>query len=366
MTTEEKDFNFAITTLAGCRLFLFLRLSFKYGIEKKYLRKWFNCLIVSAICSFLGLFDRFAFALKKAPHSKPPVFILGHWRSGTTYLHNLMCLDPEAAYCTTYQTVFPNNLFAFQWLLKPAMAKNMPEKRPVDNVRLGAELPQEEEFALNNETPYSHYNWWFFPQQSESIVDEYLLGNTKRVSELSKFKKNYQRFVARCLVNTQGTRFISKNPPNTARIKILKELFPNAKFIYIHRNPYEVIYSSLRFFKSVLPGTQFQEISDDELTEIVLNTYKKMISQYEMDKEILNEGNLLEVQYLDLISNPADTIKNIYQEFLAEDYARVEPFLKDKLGDDHKIKDYKFERDFIDEVNNSLGPILEKLGYDIL
>ncbi|WP_427846519.1 sulfotransferase [Aromatoleum aromaticum] len=38
---------------------------------------------------------------------KPPIFVLGHWRSGTTHLHNLLSLDPQFAYPNFYQVTNP-------------------------------------------------------------------------------------------------------------------------------------------------------------------------------------------------------------------------------------------------------------------
>ena len=39
----------------------------------------------------------------------PPVFIIGHWRSGTTYLHQLMVMDKRFAYPNTYDCMAPSH-----------------------------------------------------------------------------------------------------------------------------------------------------------------------------------------------------------------------------------------------------------------
>jgi hypothetical protein len=365
---EEKEFAFKINTLAGAQLKVFRFVTKKYGVEKEYKNKWFLSGLVSAISSFFGIFDRLVYGLKSKPKKlKDPVFIIGHWRSGTTLLHNLMCSDPETGYPTTYQTIFPNNLFSFQWLFKFVMKVLMPTKRPVDNVRLHVDFPQEEEFALNNEIPFSFYNWWYFPKHTRAIADEYLFNKTTNEKDLKAWKVNFKRFVNRSLINTKGIRFISKNPPHTARIPQLLELYPNAKFIYIHRNTYEVIRSTIAFYKSILPATQLQSIDEKTLISDILWVYKELLLKYEQDKKLIPAANLIEITYADLVSKPDTEIKNIYKNLLNDDYKRVEDHVNKYVqGINHKLKDYKYSNEFLALVNAKLEELIKLNGYKVL
>ena len=365
MSGNNKKFNFAITALAGARFGLYLALTNKYGVDKKYRTKWLLSGLVSLISSFFGLFDRMVYYFKDKPKNiKEPVFILGHWRSGTTLLHNLMCLDPDAGFTTTYQTVFPNNIFAFQWLFKFFIKKMMPKRRPVDNVLLDADFPQEEEFALNNEIPFSFYNWWFFPKRTRDIANEYLLGKTTDPKQVEDWKDNYNHFVKRSMLNTKGSRFVSKNPPNTARIEYILDLYPKARFIYIDRDPYEVIRSTFAFYKGVLPGIQLQDIDDEKLMQDILWVYKELYKKYEKDKVLIPPENLIEIGYSNLISHPKDIVENIYKDLLQDDFDRISPYLNSFLKEqNHILKDYTFTDDFLKKVNNQLSEIITKQGY---
>ena len=89
--------------------------------------------------------------------SKPPVFILGHWRSGSTYLHNLLCQDPRFGFVTTLQAAFPRSFMSTN-VFKNLTKRVIPETRPMDNMKLGIFQAQEEEMALGNLFPYSFYN----------------------------------------------------------------------------------------------------------------------------------------------------------------------------------------------------------------
>ena len=64
MNTPKKKFAFAITTLAGARFGVFLRLTLKYGVEKKYFIKWALSGAVSLIVTLLMVFDRIIFLEK--------------------------------------------------------------------------------------------------------------------------------------------------------------------------------------------------------------------------------------------------------------------------------------------------------------
>lgn len=75
------------------------------------------------------------------PLEHDPLFILGHWRSGTTFLHNIFAQDKHFGYTTTYQTVFPHFMMSMQSLFKPTMGWLMPDKRPTDNMELAPDLP---------------------------------------------------------------------------------------------------------------------------------------------------------------------------------------------------------------------------------
>jgi len=278
-----------------------------------------------------------------------------------------MCKDPEMGYTTTYQTIFPNNLFSFQWLFKLVMKKLMPSKRPVDNVSLHVDYPQEEEFALNNEIPFSFYNWWYFPKSTRDIANEYLFSKTTKNSDLEIWKNNFKRFVNRCLINTKGIRFISKNPPHTARIPQMLEMYPTAKFIYIHRNPYEVVRSTFAFYKSILPATQLQEIDEDVLMKDILWVYKTMIEKYEEDKKKIPSKNLIEIKYADLVGDPDNEIRKIYKNLLFDDYKRVEPKVLEFVESiSHQLKTYTYSSDFLDKVNKQLKEIILLKGYEVL
>ena len=86
--------------------------------------------------------------LAKMEIDPDPLFIVGHWRSGTTHLHNLLGRDPRHTVPNVYQVIFPGS-FLLTGKIGPKLLKNaLPETRTYDNVRWGWDEAAEDEIAL--------------------------------------------------------------------------------------------------------------------------------------------------------------------------------------------------------------------------
>lgn len=90
-------------------------------------------------------------------------------------------------------------------------------------------------------------------------------------------------------------------------------MFPNAKFIYLMRNPYTVFESTRSFFTNTIQPLKLQDISNEELQENILSVYAKLYHKYEADKKFIPEGNLVEVRFEDYETNAFDMTQEIYQ-----------------------------------------------------
>ncbi|MFH7027195.1 MAG: sulfotransferase family protein [Heteroscytonema crispum UTEX LB 1556] len=88
-------------------------------------------------------------------------------------------------------------------------------------------------------------------------------------------------------------RLIVKNPINTARIKILLEMFPDAKFIHIYRNPYSIYASTNTLYKKLVRILGFQTINEAQLEENIIFIYKQMMQNFLVDKNSIPPENLI-------------------------------------------------------------------------
>ena len=358
-----------INTLVGADWDTFKKITAGQVIGEKYKGKYCLTKAVGRLLSTLvPLQDkRYEKMLASKPLEMDPLFILGHWRSGTTFVHNVFACDKHFGYTTTYQTVFPNLMLWGQPFFKKNMSFLMPDHRPTDNMELKVDLPQEEEFALSNMMPYTYYNFWYFPQRMLEYCDKYLLFNDITEEERCIFKEAFLKLVKISLYNTKGSQYLSKNPPHTGRVRTLVEMFPNAKFIYLKRNPYTVFESTRSFFTNTIKPLMLQPISNEELTRNFVEVYRRLFYKFEEEKHLIPEGNLVELKFEDFEKDAYGMTEEIYRKLdlpnFSESKAAIEAYLGKKKG--YKKNRYKYEDATVRTVEENWGMALEAWGYHL-
>ncbi len=363
---KRDEFIFGVNTLVGCKYSILNELEKKFQVEKKYLKIYRRSKFVSAITTALSYFDnlRYKSLSRNLEITKDPIYVLGHWRSGTTLLHNLLCCHKNISYPTTYQTVFANNMFFLSGLMKEVMRFFLPKKRLVDQVAMDVDFPQEEDFGLGNEAAYSFYYWFHFPNDYQKITDDYLTLSNRGEKKVQEFKLAYERFIKRALLNVGGEQYIAKNPPNMARIPFLLDMFPGSRFVFIERNPYEVLMSTFRFHKGFLKTLQLQDVKDETLWAFIFQTYLLTYHKFQEDKHLIPSENLVELKYEDLISDPGSIYASMQRGIFSDleiDKEKLEGVIQ--RNKKHSVNPYNFDREYIDRVNTELGDIIEKQGY---
>ncbi len=244
----------------------------------------------------------------------PPVFIIGHWRTGTTMLHELLSLDPSLAAPTTYQCMFPSTFLVTEKLVGRWTRAFLPEKRTLDSVEFGPERPQEEEFGLLNLGIGTPYRSLAFPRQ-EPVGADYVdlagLGEAER----RRWASAYAGLVRRLQFARKGRRLVLKSPLHAARIPMLLRLFPEAGFVYIARNPRDVFPSTLHTLKALASSQGLQNpipADDGPLKEYVLAMFERLFSAYERDRATIRTGRLVEIRYEDLVADPVEVLGRVY------------------------------------------------------
>jgi hypothetical protein len=355
------------STIGTMPFLLFIKMVLRYKVDPRY---YLRCLIAGVVSLLSEPFRwleiiLFSKKLSRTPLPKSPVFILGHWRSGTTLLHNAMAQDKQFAFINTFQSVFANQFFASRWLFKPIMRFLMPEKRPADNVLLSPELPQEEGIALSNINSFGFYNFFYFPREWKSFYARYISGKTSTTAALKAYGRQYKKLIAQSLIEYNRTAFISKFPPNTGSVNQLLEMFPDAKFIYIYRNPFYVFQSTVNFFKTTHEALMLQSFSQKEFEEMVFELYEMIIKDFEIQKVLIPPANLVEVRYEDFEVNPLDGLKNIYHSLGLEGYETSIPAFKTYLDAQKRFEkgSHSFSRDEIERISDRLGFAMKLYGY---
>ena len=220
----------------GCDLFAWLRLLHRgrFRVGWRQLRMLPTGTLINAGHTFLryaqdGLYGA---RIRATKFDQPPVFILGHWRSGTTLLHELLVQDPRHNSPNTYQCFDPCHFLLTEWFIRRYCNWMLPESRLMDNMPIGWGRPQEEEFALALLGAPSPYTDFAFPNEATldfSALDLDDLPPPVR----ALWKRTLLRFL-QAVSMRDSRRLVLKSPPHTCRIPALLELFPDAQ-LHPHR-----------------------------------------------------------------------------------------------------------------------------------
>ena len=194
---------------------------------------------------------------------KSPVFVLGLWRSGTTHLHNLLTQDPRFAFANTYQVFFPHTFLTTESWNAKLLDFLLPARRVQDNVKLGADQPQEDDFAVCGMTAMSFMMSIAFPRRAAEYSRFITMQNTT-AAERDIWQNAFIHFLKK-LTLKYDRPLVLKSPSHTAHVRELLQLFPDAKFVLIHRDPHEVFSSSLHCFHKVFDMWALQELGDYDI-----------------------------------------------------------------------------------------------------
>lgn len=277
-------------------------------------------------------------------HIEPaPVFILGHWRSGTTWLHQLLACDPRFASPTGLQVFMPETFLIARFVFKKFVALFMPGKRPMDAVEVSLASVEEDEVALViSGTPGSTPGRGF-----AGMVTPPLPKDPVSFSEVDrqKWKSKWFGFLKKVQWVNPGKRLLLKSPEHSLRIRTILNEFPDAKFVHIVRNPYDVYLSSKKQV-SALWATQGlrDRIPDDAYCgEVVLKRFRDFHEAFEPTRSQIPGENFVSIKYEDLRARPMDVMWDVYRALDLDGFGEVEPRLKNILEQQKSYQTNKFE-----------------------
>jgi len=263
------------------------------------------------------LLDRLVHGRRIASHvlSEPPVFILGHWRSGTSYLQTLLREDPRLETSTVFRSFFADNFLVTESWLKPILtlvARAAGLRFHIQRVPLEWDLPAEGDVGLCSLSSEYSYTWGqLFPTRFERWFKRLILLPEEEVAE--RWLQDYDHFLRKLSYRSGGKRLLIKSPGDTARVAQLLKQYPDARFVYIHRDPIAVFHSN-RYLWEVIQGQHgFQCISDAERDEIIVSHYADLLESYLEHRAVVPSSQLVEIRYEDLKEAPLETLEGVYQ-----------------------------------------------------
>ena len=263
-----------------------------------------------------------------------PLFLLGHWRSGTTHLHNLLGRDPAHTYSNVWQAVFPNH-FLLSGSLGPKLLKGaLPETRSYDAVKQGWFEAAEDEIALIKLSGgLSFYGALMFPDKFEEY-ERFIDFHGATDDERDRFRAALVLFVKKMMLATGNKRVVVKSCAHSARIPLLLDVAPDAKFVHIHRHPARVFASMMHMRSKVdwenflqRPTTDFIALRQEHTARLGERLFGRLIE----DRAKVPEGNLVELAYDDVCGNELPVMRALYERLGLPTWDSYEPVLKGYL-----------------------------------
>jgi len=182
--------------------------------------------------------------------------------------------------------------------------------RPMDNIKFGSNEPIEDEFAMAVITGVSPYIRIMFPRSLGKDIG-FLYPNEPEEKNRELWKSEFIRFLKR-LTFFENKKPLLKSPPHTARINLLLEMFPDARFIHIVRHPYDMFMSNLLLWRDAISINFLQSVTAEDIIELVLSTYEQLYQCYFREKINIPEGQLVEIKFEDFEKKPMDELARIY------------------------------------------------------
>lgn len=303
--------------------------------------------------------------IRETTVTEPPIFIIGHWRSGTTLMHELMSLHPRYGFPTNYDAFVPHHMFVSRYFVYPLINLLLPRKRPMDNMRLGAGAPQEDDFALCGLGAPTPYRRIAFPNRSG--CDHIPLNLSRASAEQVQSLKDALVYFYKSLTLKYGKRLVLKSPPHTGRVRALAEWFPGAKFIHLSRHPYRLVPSTMHLWRSLDHVQAFQMIRYDDvwLKNYVFECQDLMYQSYFDDIQTIPSNQLAEVRFEDLIQDPVGEIRRVYDQLELEHMDELLPLVEQSLTRrrNHKQNELTIDDHLRIEIDQHWHGYMEQFGY---
>jgi len=370
--SEDKIFNRS-HYLMGVRLDNWVRLLGGIGwkIDPKRLPQALLITATSLALSPFALLELVACALPVAATKikKDPVFILGHWRSGTTYLQNLMTRDPQFGWADPVGTCTFSNSVLLGRLLRAGVGGGLKNARPMDNVQYSLDLPMEETFAVASVTPYSIGHMIAFPSRYESFIPCAFLEDLP-AGERRRWRRVYTLMVKKLTMLHGGRQMLFKSPDNTAHVEELVRMYPDAKFVNIHRDPYATIQSTIHMFNAQMNMLRLSAMPaidmDEGMEDIVIGIFERMYKKLFALEGCFRPGHYVSVSYERFVEDPEAGLREIYDALGLDGFDKALPYFRKFIGSQ---KDYRKNRFEISgrlraKINARLGFYFEHYGYE--
>jgi omega-hydroxy-beta-dihydromenaquinone-9 sulfotransferase len=284
---------------------------------------------------------------------KPPLFIVGCGRSGTTIVYELLCEHPDLAWFSNY---------AERWPALPQL-EALTRLRDIGTIRRSPSrfVPQ----------PVEGYALW-----DRSGPPDVRRRNA-RLSGADVDAEHAQRvgdLVAAHVRYHKGRRFINKNTRNSRRVRYLDAIFPDAAFLHVIRDPRAVVASLLAVhWWPDLPLWWSDDRTPRALAAagstpeaVAAEHWVKSVERLLADARHLPPSRYLEIRYEAFTESPETVLSSVCTFAGLSSSARITEALRRRTVSSQNVK-YKsqFGDEALRTVELIVAPLAARLGYRI-
>ena len=254
----------------------------------------------------------FARRLRRLQLPDDPIVVIGHWRSGTTYLHQLLACDPAVATARNTLTMAPQVALLLKPWIAPVLKAWMTRTRPIDAVPWGPDDPQEDELGLARLTFDTNMGGMAFPRDYLANFRRHVLVTTRA------YERQWLQFCRLTWLHDGAgkTHWLIKNPVHTARVRLVLKHFPRARFVVLRRSPVDSIRSLVQVKQRLGALVGLQPVPDPcTQVEETVTAHGELLAAFERCRALIPAEQLLELDHDDLIRQPLQAVEAIYTHF---------------------------------------------------
>ena len=281
-------------------------------------------IIINRLFLFL---DHILFSYFEREEIKKPILIMGFNRSGTTFFHHLISKSKQFTTSTTWDFVIPSiSLKKLLWFIRPILLMfNLDQLETKEKGhKVGLDDIEEDEMLIflhkldskwisNNLIPWMKYDTKFKSFTRQLYIDS--KSNEKRNIDSMRFVKQFWK---RQTLKHNHKQLLSKSNPFVFRLKSIMKVFPDAKIIFIVRDPIETITSFFSMQERIKYGNM---MTKEELELYRIEAYQEIIDWYqetENAKQFLDKNNMLVLKYDDLKEDLYESVDKSFK-FIGQD-----------------------------------------------
>ena len=282
-----------------------------FGFNKEFLRLLFIRPVMLLFNSITLFLDNIFFPEYRRIKIEKPIFIIGHPRSGSTFLHRLLTQTREFAVFEFWQILFPS-LVARKMIapLIRLLIKNGKDTILPQEVghKMAISSIEEEEFLFLHKL-----NTQFIAiETSLGLGNKDFLDLVYSDKQPQHIRQKTVHFFKQCLQRQifylGKKQIITKMNYSVFRIQSLLEAFPDAKIIYLIRSPYETIPSHLSLHRNILDYKWgLKNIPANRLQRYFERRYDYDVQFYLYIEDFINKGTFNSSQFMTL---SYDLLKN--------------------------------------------------------